>query len=229
MKVWGNMDYGKKDFSFGWCYIDVWFLMVGGGDKGELNGLLVDEWGICVDENLWFVGFCVVCGGVINDVVVVYVVIKVIDWLKNYILLEVMGMIFGEVGFVLVCGDIVQQMFWYMIFIVDMVKFGMLVMNEDGMLKWCMVFSLYGVYWIEGIKVGYQDVGLWMLLKFILVDCVQVVWFYVQFVILKMVDVKKLDVGLIFICQFIIDSQYFIDCVFKLGGLVEFYCLFVCM
>ena len=50
-KVYGNMDYGKKDPSLGWRYTDAWMSMAGMGDKGEPNGLPVDEWGVRVDEN----------------------------------------------------------------------------------------------------------------------------------------------------------------------------------
>jgi len=47
-KVYGHMDYGKKDPSLGWRFTDAWFSMAGAGDKGLPNGLPVDEWGIRV-------------------------------------------------------------------------------------------------------------------------------------------------------------------------------------
>ena len=50
-KVYGHMDYGKKDPSLGWRFTDAWLSMAGNGDKGLPNGLPVDEWGIKVDEN----------------------------------------------------------------------------------------------------------------------------------------------------------------------------------
>mgnify|MGYP003151562045 CR=1 FL=1 len=50
-KVYGHMDYGKKDPSLGWRFTDAWLSMAGNGDKGIPNGLPVDEWGIKVDEN----------------------------------------------------------------------------------------------------------------------------------------------------------------------------------
>ena len=49
-KVYGHMDYGKKDPSLGWRFTDAWLSMAGNGDKGIPNGLPVDEWGIKVDE-----------------------------------------------------------------------------------------------------------------------------------------------------------------------------------
>ena len=49
-KVYGHMDYGKKDPSLGWRFTDAWLSMAGNGDKGLPNGLPVDEWGIKVDE-----------------------------------------------------------------------------------------------------------------------------------------------------------------------------------
>ena len=33
-RVYGHMDYGKKDPSLGWRFTDAWFSMAGGGDKG---------------------------------------------------------------------------------------------------------------------------------------------------------------------------------------------------
>src|SRR5690606_9090896 len=48
-KVYGHMDYGKKDPSLGWRFTDAWLSMAGEGDKGIPNGLPVDEWGIRVD------------------------------------------------------------------------------------------------------------------------------------------------------------------------------------
>jgi glycerol transport system substrate-binding protein len=45
-KVYGHMDYGKKDPSLGWRFTDAWLSMAGNGDKGLPNGLPVDEWGI---------------------------------------------------------------------------------------------------------------------------------------------------------------------------------------
>ena len=49
VKVFGHMDYGKKDPSLGWRFTDAWLSMAGAGDKGIPNGLPVDEWGIRVE------------------------------------------------------------------------------------------------------------------------------------------------------------------------------------
>ena len=46
VKVYGHMDYGKKDPSLGWRFTDAWLSMAGNGDKGIPNGKPVDEWGI---------------------------------------------------------------------------------------------------------------------------------------------------------------------------------------
>ena len=45
-KVYGHMDYGKKDPSLGWRFTDAWLSMAGNGDRGLPNGRPVDEWGI---------------------------------------------------------------------------------------------------------------------------------------------------------------------------------------
>lgn len=48
-RVYGHMDYGKKDPSLGWRFTDAWLSMAGAGDVGIPNGLPVDEWGIRVE------------------------------------------------------------------------------------------------------------------------------------------------------------------------------------
>jgi glycerol transport system substrate-binding protein len=223
VKVYGNMDYGKKDPSLGWRYTDAWMSMAGMGDVGEPNGLPVDEWGVRVDENSRPVGSCVARGGATNDAAAVYAVTKAIEWLQKYSPPEAAGMVFGEAGPVPAQGEIAQQMFWYTAFTADMVKPGLPVMNEDGTPKWRMAPSPHGAYWQEGTKVGYQDVGSWTLMKSTPVDRAQAAWLYAQFVTSKTVDLKKSDVGLTFIRESTIDSQHFTDRAAKLGGLSEFY------
>jgi glycerol transport system substrate-binding protein len=223
VKVYGNMDYGKKDPSLGWRYTDAWMSMAGMGDVGEPNGLPVDEWGVRVDENSRPVGSCVARGGATNDAAAVYAVTKAIEWLQKYSPPEAAGMVFGEAGPVPAQGEIAQQMFWYTAFTADMVKPGLPVMNEDGTPKWRMAPSPHGAYWQEGTKVGYQDVGSWTLMKSTPVDRAQAAWLYAQFVTSKTVDLKKSDVGLTFTRESTIDSQHFTDRAAKLGGLIEFY------
>jgi glycerol transport system substrate-binding protein len=222
-KVYGNMDYGKKDPSLGWRYTDAWMSMAGMGDVGEPNGLPVDEWGVRVDENSRPVGSCVARGGSTNDAAAVYAVTKAIEWLQKYSPPEAAGMVFGEAGPVPAQGEIAQQMFWYTAFTADMVKPGLPVMNEDGTPKWRMAPSPHGAYHQEGMKVGYQDVGSWTLMKSTPVDRAQAAWLYAQFVTSKTVDLKKSDVGLTFIRESTIDSQHFTDRAPMLGGLIEFY------
>lgn len=221
--AFGNMDYGKKDPSLGWRYTDAWMSMAGMGDKGEPNGLPVDEWGVRVDEKSRPVGSCVARGGATNDAAAVYAITKSIEWLQKYSPPSAAGMVFGEAGSVPAQGDIAQQMFWYTAFTADMVKPGLPVMNEDGTPKWRMAPSPHGAYWSEGTKVGYQDVGSWTLMKSTPVDRAQAAWLYAQFVTSKTVDVKKSDVGLTFIRESTINSQHFTDRAPKLGGLIEFY------
>lgn len=221
--AWGNMDYGKKDPSLGWRYTDAWMSMAGMGDVGEPNGLPVDEWGVRVDENSRPVGSCVARGGATNDAAAVYAVTKAIDWLQKYTPPEAQGMTFGEAGPVPAQGQIAQQMFWYTAFTADMVKEGLPVMNEDGTPKWRMAPSPHGAYWVDGMKVGYQDVGSWTLMKSTPVDRAQAAWLYAQFVTSKTVDVKKSHVGLTFARESTIQHASFTERAPKLGGLVEFY------
>ncbi len=221
--AWGNMDYGKKDPSLGWRYTDAWMSMAGMGDKGEPNGLPVDEWGVRVNENSQPVGSCVNRGGATNDAAAVYAVTKAIDWLNKYTPPAAAGMTFGEAGPVPAQGEVAQQMFWYTAFTADMVKPGLPVMNEDGTPKWRMAPSPHGAYWQDGTKVGYQDVGSWTLMKSTPVDRAKAAWLYAQFVTSKTVDVKKAHVGLTFIRESTVQDESFTKRAPELGGLVEFY------
>ena len=179
------MDYGKKDPSLGWRFTDAWLSMAGNGDKGIPNGLPVDEWGIKVNEKSQPVGSCVARGGDTNGPAAVYSIQKYLDWLKAYAPPEAQGMTFSESGPVPAQGDIAQQMFWYTAFTADMVKAGLPVVNADGTPKWRMAPSPHGVYWKDGMKLGYQDVGSWTLLKSTPDDRAKAAWLYAQFVDLE--------------------------------------------
>ncbi len=222
-KVFGHMDYGKKDPSLGWRFTDAWLSMAGNGDKGIPNGLPVDEWGIRVNEKSQPVGSCVARGGDTNGPASVYAITKYLEWLQKYAPPEAQGMTFGEAGPLPAQGNIAQQMFWYTAFTADMVKEGIPVVNADGTPKWRMAPSPHGVYWKEGMKLGYQDAGSWTILKSTPDDRAKAAWLYAQFVVSKTVDAKKSDVGLTFIRQSTLDHQHFTDRAPKLGGLIEFY------
>ncbi|WP_248672871.1 ABC transporter substrate-binding protein, partial [Pseudomonas agarici] len=114
-RVYGHMDYGKKDPSLGWRFTDAWFSMAGGGDKGLPNGLPVDEWGIRV-EDCHPVGSSITRGGDTNGPAAVFATQKYIDWLKAYAPPEAAGMTFSESGPVPSQGNIAQQIFWYTAF-----------------------------------------------------------------------------------------------------------------
>ncbi|SDI18467.1 ABC transporter substrate-binding protein [Alloyangia pacifica] len=221
--IFGSMDYGKKDPSLGWRYTDAWMSMAGMGDKGEPNGLPVDEWGIRVNENSQPVGACMSRGGAANSPAAVYAVEKAIEWLNKYSPPSAMGMTFSEAGPVPAQGNIAQQMFMYTTFVASLVEPGLPVMNEDGTPKWRLAPSPHGVYWEDGMKVGYQDVGSWTLMKSTPEDRAKAAWLYAQFVTSKTVDVKKSHVGLTFIRESSIQDQSFTDRAPNLGGLVEFY------
>ncbi|WP_101068887.1 ABC transporter substrate-binding protein [Roseovarius salinarum] len=222
-EVFGNMDYGKKDPSLGWRFTDAWMSMAGMGSKGEPNGLPVDEWGIRVNDKSQPVGSCVDRGGATNAPAAVYAIEKYKYWLENFTPPAAAGMTFSEAGPVPAQGNIAQQMFWYTAFTADMVKEGLPVMNEDGTPKWRMAPSPHGAYWEEGMKVGYQDVGSWTLMKSTPVDRAKAAWLYAQFVTSMTVDVEKSHEGLTFIRDSTINHDSFTERAPKLGGLVEFY------
>ena len=82
-RIYGHMDYGKKDPSLGWRFTDAWLSMAGNGDKGIPNGSPVDEWGIRM-EAAFRVGSSVERGGDVNGPAAVYALVKFLDWLKKY-------------------------------------------------------------------------------------------------------------------------------------------------
>jgi glycerol transport system substrate-binding protein len=221
-RVYGHMDYGKKDPSLGWRFTDAWFSMAGGGDKGLPNGLPVDEWGIRA-ENCHPVGSSITRGGDTNGPAAVFATQKYIDWLKAYAPPEAAGMTFSESGPVPSQGNVAQQIFWYTAFTADMTRPGLPVMNSDGTPKWRMAPSPKGPYWKDGMKLGYQDVGSWTFLYSTPEKQRLAAWLYAQFVTSKTVSLKKTIVGLTPIRESDINSKEMTELAPKLGGLVEFY------
>jgi glycerol transport system substrate-binding protein len=222
VKVYGHMDYGKKDPSLGWRFTDAWLSMAGNGDKGIPNGIPVDEWGIRM-EGCRPVGSSVERGGDVNGPAAVYSIVKYLEWLKKYAPPQAQGMTFSEAGPVPAQGNIAQQIFWYTAFTADMVKPGLAVMNSDGTPKWRMAPSPHGAYWKDGMKLGYQDVGSVTLLKSTPLERRKAAWLYQQFIVSKTVSLKKSHVGLTFIRESDIWDKSFTERAPKLGGLIEFY------
>ena len=96
-------------------------------------------------------------------------------------------------------------------------------MNKDGTPKWRMAPSPHGAYWKEGMKLGYQDVGCWTLLKYAPLERVKAGWLYSQFCVSKTVSLKKSVTFLHVIRESDIQSQAMTDLAPKVGGWVEFY------
>lgn len=222
VRVYGHMDYGKKDPSLGWRFTDAWLSMAGAGDEGIPNGLPVDEWGIRA-ENCRPVGSSVSRGGDTNGPAAVYALSKYIDWLKQYAPAEAAGMTFSEAGPVPAQGQIAQQIFWYTTFTADMIEKGLPVVNEDGTPRWRMAPSPHGPYWKDGMKLGYQDTGAWTFLKSTPLERRKAAWLYAQFVTSKSVSLRKTLVGLTPIRNSDLQSEAMAAEAPRLGGLVEFY------
>lgn len=221
-RVYGHMDYGKKDPSLGWRFTDAWFSMAGAGDKGLPNGLPVDEWGIRVEE-CHPVGSSMSRGGATNAPAAVYATEKYVEWMRKYAPPEAQGMTFSESGPVPAQGHIAQQIFWYTGFTASMVKDGLPVVNKDGTPKWRMAPSPHGPYWEEGMKLGYQDVGSWTFMKSTPEKRRLAAWLYAQFTVSKTVSLEKTIAGLTPIRESDINSEEMTELAPKLGGLVEFY------
>lgn len=221
-RIYGHMDYGKKDPSLGWRFTDAWFSMAGAGDVGIPNGLPVDEWGIRV-EGCRPVGSSVRRGGATNGPAAVYATTKYVDWLRKYAPPEAQGMTFGEAGPVPGQGNVAQQIFWYTAFTAALTTPGLPVVNDDGTPKWRMAPSPTGPYWKEGMKLGYQDAGSWTFLKSTPQKRRLAAWLYAQFTVSKTVSLKKTLVGLTPIRESDINSDAMTKAAPRLGGLVEFY------
>ncbi len=221
VRVFGHMDYGKKEPALGPRFTDGWLAMAGSGDKGLPNGTPVDGWGIRI-EGCRPVGSSVERGGDLNGPAAVYSVVKYLDWIKKYAPPQALGMSFSEARAMPAQGNIAQQIFWRTDSIADMLKPGA-VMNADGTPKWRMAPSPHGAYWKDGMKRGYQDVGASALLKSTPADRRKAAWLYLQFIVSKTVSLKKSHVGLSFIREADIWDKSFTERAPKLGGLVEFY------
>jgi len=223
-KVFGHMDYGKKDPSLGWRFTDAWLSMAGSADKGIPNGLPVDEWGIRVAaDKCTPVGASVARGGATNSPAAVFALTKYVDWMKKYAPPQANGMTFSEAGPVPAQGEIAQQIFWYTAFTASMMKSGLPVVQADGKPKWRMAPSPHGPYWKEGMQNGYQDVGAWTFFKSTPAERRAAAWLYAQFVTSKTVSLKKSIVGLTFVRESDIKHDYFTKNADKYGGLIEFY------
>ena len=222
-KIYGHMDYGRRDPSLGWRFHDSWLSMAGMGSKGLPFGNPVDDWGIRVNENANPVGASVSRGGATNSPASVFAMTKAVDWLHAYAPPEAAGMTFGEAGPVPAEGTIAQQIFWYTAFTADMVDPSVAVTDDEGNPKWRMAPSPTGPYWKEGMKVGYQDVGSWTFFDSTPKDRRTAAWLFGQFTTAKSVSLEKLIEGLTPIRRSDIESEKMTEMAPQLGGLVEFY------
>ncbi len=223
-KVYGHMDYGKRDPSLGWRFTDAWLSMAGAADKGIPNGLPVDEWGIRVaTDQCTPVGASVERGGATNSPAAVFALTKYVEWLKKFAPPEALNMTFSDAGPVPAQGQIAQQIFWYTAFTAPLTQPGSEALNKDGSPKWRMAPSPHGPYWKTGMQNGYQDVGSWTFLKSTPLPRMSAAWLYAQFVTSKTVSLRKSIVGLTFIRESDIKHDYFTRYAARYGGLIEFY------
>ncbi len=227
VKIYGHMDYGKRAPDLGWRMTDAWLSMAGTGSPGEPNGVPIDEWGIRMDKGSCNPsGASVSRGGETNGPASVYAIAKWDEWLRKYAPPGAADYDFYQSLPALAQGNVAQQIFWYTAFTASMVapkSEGNNTVDDQGTPQWRMAPSPHGVYWKEGQKVGYQDVGSWTILKSTPTDRAKAAWLYAQFAVSKTVDVKKSQVGLTFIRDSTVKHESFTERAPKLGGLVEFY------
>ena len=227
VKIYGHMDYGKRAPDLGWRMTDAWLSMAGAGSKGEPNGIPIDEWGIRMEKGSCNPqGASVSRGGETNGPASVYAIAKWDEWLRKYAPPGAADYDFYQSLPALSQGNVAQQIFWYTAFTASMVapkSEGNNTVDDAGNPQWRMAPSPHGVYYKDGQKVGYQDVGSWTILKSTPTDRAKAAWLFAQFVVSKTVDVKKSHVGLTFIRDSTANHASFTERAPKLGGLVEFY------
>jgi len=221
-RVWGHMDYGKRDPSLGWRFTDAWLSMAGQGSPGYPNGLPIDEWGIR-SEDCRPVGASRARGGGTNSAAAVYALRSYLDWMRRYAPPDAIGLDFNQSGPVPGQGAIAQQVFWYTAFTAAMTKPGLPVNHADGRPKWRVAPSPHGAYWRDGMQRGYQDVGAWTLVRNTPLANKRMAWLYAQFCVCRTVSLKKSLTGLTFIRESDIRSPALTALAPRLGGLVEFY------
>ena len=221
-RIYGHMDYGKRDPSLGWRFTDAWLSMAGQGSPGYPNGLPVDEWGIRM-EGCRPVGASVARGGGTNSPAARYALERYLDWLRRFAPPGAAELDFNQAGPVPGQGAIAQQIFWYSAFTAAMSKPGLPVNHADGRPKWRVAPSPHGAYWQSGMQRGYQDVGAWTLLKRTPLARRRMAWLYAQFCVCKAVSLKKSLTGLTFVRESDIRSEAMSRLAPRLGGLVEFY------
>jgi glycerol transport system substrate-binding protein len=227
VRVYGHMDYGKRAPDLGWRMTDAWLSMAGASSKGLPNGRPIDEWGIRMEEGSCNPsGSTVSRGGETNGPAAVYAVRKWDEWLRKFAPPGAADYDFYQSLPALSQGNVAQQVFWYTAFTSSMVapkKEGNNTVDDKGMPLWRMAPSPHGPYWIEGMKLGYQDCGSWTLFKSTPVDRRKAAWLYGQFTVSKTTSLKKSHVGLTIIRDSDIRHASFTERAPKLGGLVEFY------
>jgi len=224
VKVYGHMDYGKKDVSLGWRFTDAWMSIAGMGDTGLPNGIPVDEWGIRV-EDCQPVGSDVSRGGAINAPAAVYALETYIDWLNNYAPPQAPSITWSEAGPVPGEGYVAQRVFQYITWLSapEFREPGNPVVNDDGTLRWRVAPTPRGRYWDEGMKVGYQDAGSWTILTSVPAESRDAAWLWAQFASSKTVSLKKFLVGGTPVRSSTVFSDYLTENSAQFGGLIEFY------
>ena len=227
VRVYGHMDYGKRAPDLGWRMTDAWLSMAGASSKGLPNGRPIDEWGIRMEPNSCNPsGASVARGGETNGPAAVYAIRKWDEWLRKYAPPGAADYDFYQSLPALAQGNVAQQIFWYTAFTANMVaprKEGNNTVDGKGTPLWRMAPSPHGPYWIDGMKVGYQDCGSWTLFKSTPVNRRKAAWLYGQFTVSKTTSLKKSHVGLTIVRDSDIRHASFTERAPRLGGLVEFY------
>ena len=207
-RVYGHMDYGKKDPSLGWRFTDAWLSIAGATDKGLLNGMPVDEWGhprgrrqvhaggrlggarrnhtarrgLCADQ----------VRGLDEEV-------RAAAGHRHDLLRIRPG---AGAGADCPADLLVHRL--YRRHDQKGCRWSTKTVRRSGAAP-----SPYGPYWKDGMQNGYQDVGSWTFFKSTDTNRLAGAWLYAQFVTSKTVSLKKSITGLTFIRDSDINSEFF--------------------
>jgi glycerol transport system substrate-binding protein len=224
VKAYGHLDYGKPSPSLGWRFTDAWLSVAGMGDKGLPNGRPVDEWGIRVEDRVP-VGSMVERGGQLNGPAAVYGLTKYIEWMDKYAPPYAKNIEWSEFGPIPGEGAIAQTIYFCGTFASypGYHKAGSPVCDSNGNPLWRVAPQPHGVYWEEGMKVGYQDAGSWTIPSNVRGKQRAMAWLFAQFCVSKTVSVKKFIIGGTPNRRSTVEHPYIMKNASRWGGLVEFY------
>ncbi len=222
--AFGHADYASPGPWLGWRFSDAFLSIAGMGDKGLPNGLPVDEWGIRV-ENRIPVGASIERGGAINSPAAVYGLSKWLELLNKYAPPESKKLDWIGFGPIPARGNVAQTWYWCQIYAAlnpEYNKIGSPVCDRHGEPVWRIAPIPLGLYWEDGMKMGYLDAGSWTIPKSTNGAKRHAAWLWAQFCLSKTVALKKFVAGKTPVRKSTLYSKTATKMQKQMGGMIEF-------